>query len=67
MFENMKNLTQQRIIELLEEVAKAEMLMARAEEIGINPADGETFARFCTIQTTVAITKAKLTALQGEK
>lgn len=64
MIEGMKKLTQKRIIELLEEVARVEMLLGSAQELGITPDKADEFAQYCELQTTITIAKAKLTSLQ---
>jgi hypothetical protein len=62
--EGMKNLTQKRIIELLNEVARVEMLLDSAQVIGINEENAEEFAQYCELLTTITLAKAKLTSLQ---
>lgn len=64
MIEGMKKLTQQRIIELLEEVARIEMVLQTIKDIRLDEASKEEFAQYCALQTTIAIAKAKLTSLQ---
>ena len=64
MIEGMKNLTQKRIIELLEEVARIEMILETANNMGIGDGNSEDFTQYCALQTTVTIAKAKLTSLQ---
>lgn len=64
MIEGMKNLTQQRIIELLEEVARVEMILKAASDMGIDGSNQEELAQYCALQSTITIAKAKLTSLQ---
>ena len=64
MIEGMKNLTQKRIIELLEEVARVEMILKTASNMGIDEGNSEEFVQYCALQTTITIAKAKLTSLQ---
>ena len=55
---------QKRIIELLNEVARVEMLLDSAQVIGINEENAEEFAQYCELLTTITLAKAKLTSLQ---
>jgi hypothetical protein len=62
--EGMKNLTQARIIELLNEVAKIEILLSTSQNLGIDEGNHEEFDQYCALLTTITLAKAKLTSLQ---
>jgi hypothetical protein len=62
--EGMKNLTQKRIIELLNEVAKIEILLSTSQNLGIDEGNQAEFAQYCELLTTITLAKAKLTSLQ---
>jgi len=64
MIEGMKNLTQKRIIELLNEVAKIEILLSTSQNLGIDESNAEEFDQYCALLTTITLAKAKLTSLQ---
>lgn len=64
MIEGMKNLTQARIIELLNKVARVEILLNTASNAGIDEGDQAEFAQYCELLTTITLAKAKLTSLQ---
>lgn len=61
---SMKNLTQKRIIELLNEVAKIEILLSTSQNLGIDEGNHEEFNQYCELLTTITLAKAKLTSLQ---
>lgn len=54
----------QRITDLLNQVAEAEQ---KLDSMGDIPLTGELALNLAQAYTTIAIAKAKLTALQGEK
>ena len=64
MIEGMKNLTQARIIELLNEVAKIEILLSTSQNLGIDEGNQAEFNQYCELLTTITLAKAKLTSLQ---
>ena len=64
MIEGMKNLTQARIIELLNEVAKIEILLSTSQNLSIDEGNHEEFDQYCALLTTITLAKAKLTSLQ---
>jgi hypothetical protein len=64
MIEGMKNLTQKRIIELLNEVARVEILLNTASNAGIDEENQAEFNQYCALLTTITLAKAKLTSLQ---